>query len=445
MSIRHVSRRAAGALGVLVITTGIAHAGAFALREQSAYGQGASFAGIAAGGALSSMFWNPATITQFRGFTSETVMTGVLPHASHSFTTAIPDAAFGTAGNSGINALVPAGYTSYQVNDRLWVALSTNAPFGLGVHFPQVWAGGRGGSGESAKITTYNFAPTVAYKFNDMFSVAVGLQAQYMKASYDALLSPAGPLLATLNGGSWNYGWTAGLTVTPLKGTEIGVGYRSSIDQKLSGTWAVPAPFSALTQPGSVNLNLPLPATLTVGLRQAIGDRFTLLAGFEWANWSRIGTALLMQPNGAQVTLGGAPVTFPFQYRDGYFYSLGGEYIWDPAWTFRAGIAFERSPISDGVRTVRIPDNDRMWYSVGATWKPSFFRNVLLDVGYSFVDVKNASICMGPAALGGCPSNPWSGATSYVGSVSAYVNIISFGLRYQFGAEPAPARVVTKG
>jgi long-chain fatty acid transport protein len=152
-----------------------------------------------------------------------------------------------------------------------------------------------------------------------------------------------------------------------------------------------------------------------------------------------------MQPNGAQVTLGGAPVTFPFQYRDGYFYSLGGEYIWDPAWTFRAGIAFERSPISDGVRTVRIPDNDRMWYSVGATWKPSFFRNVLLDVGYSFVDVKNASICMGPAALGGCPSNPWSGATSYVGSVSAYVNIISFGLRYQFAPEPAPARVVTKG
>jgi long-chain fatty acid transport protein len=445
MSYRTLGRSAFGALGLIALATSAANAGGFALREQSAYGQGASFAGIAAGGALSSMFWNPATVTQFRGITSETVLTGVLPHTSHSFTTAT-DAAAGGAGNSGINTLVPAGYTSYQVSDRLWVALSTNAPFGLGVHFPQVWAGGRGGSGESAKLTTYNFSPTVAYKINEMFSVAVGLQAQYMQASYDAQLSPApGSLIGTLNGGGWNFGWTAGLTFNPWMGTQIGVGYRSAIDQKLSGTWAVPAPASATTQPGSVNLTIPLPATLTVGLRQAIGNRFTLLAGFEWANWSRIGTDLLLQPSGAQVTLGVPPnpVTFPFQYKDGYFYSLGGEYMIDPSWTVRAGIGYEKSPISDNVRTVRIPDNDRMWYSVGTTYKPAFLKNFSFDLGYSFIDVKNAPICMG--VLSGCPTNPWSGAATYVGSVSSYINIISLGIRYQFGAEPAPARLITKG
>ena len=59
--------RAGSALGLLVIATAQADAGGFAIREQSAYGQGTSFAGIAAGGALSSMFWNPATITQVRG------------------------------------------------------------------------------------------------------------------------------------------------------------------------------------------------------------------------------------------------------------------------------------------------------------------------------------------------------------------------------------------
>ncbi|MQA67450.1 MAG: transporter, partial [Alphaproteobacteria bacterium] len=46
-------------------------AGGFAIREQSVYGQGASFAGIAAGGALSGMFWNPAVMTQFAGFNVE--------------------------------------------------------------------------------------------------------------------------------------------------------------------------------------------------------------------------------------------------------------------------------------------------------------------------------------------------------------------------------------
>ena len=171
---------------VLLATTAAANAGAFALREQSAYGQGSSFAGIAAGGALSSMYWNPATMTQFYGKTIEQVANGILPHSSHTTTTATGSSAtFGTPGSHGIDALVPAGYSSWQINDRFWVGMSVNAPFGLGVHFPQVNAASSGGSGNSAKVESYNFAPTVAYKINDMISVAVGLQAQYMKASYD--------------------------------------------------------------------------------------------------------------------------------------------------------------------------------------------------------------------------------------------------------------------
>ena len=114
-----------------------------------------------------------------------------------------PDAAFDSAvGNSGMNALVPSGYSSWQLNDKLWLGMSMNAPFGLAVHFPQAWAGARGASGESAKVETYNFSPTVAYKINDMISVAVGVQAQYMKASYDAF-SPRGPLIGALNGAGW--------------------------------------------------------------------------------------------------------------------------------------------------------------------------------------------------------------------------------------------------
>ena len=63
--------RAGTALGILIIATAQANAGAFAIREQSVYGQGTSFAGVAAGGSLSSMFWNPATMTQFKGIVNE--------------------------------------------------------------------------------------------------------------------------------------------------------------------------------------------------------------------------------------------------------------------------------------------------------------------------------------------------------------------------------------
>ncbi len=423
------------ALAMIAASTA-AHAGAFALREQSAAGQGASFAGVAAGGALSSMFWNPAIMTQYYGKTIEMTAAGIIPNASHSFT-ASSFAAFGTPGNSGLAAIVPSGYASWQLNQNFWIGMSVNAPFGLGVSFPQKSAASSG-SGNSAKVESYNFSPSVAYKFNDMISVSVGLQAQYLKASYDAFLGAA-PLIGTLNGGSWDFGWTAGVTFTPAPKTQLGLGYRSAIDQKINGTWDVPAALAGATQPGSVKLTLPLPATLTFGVRQGIGERFTLLAGVEWTQWSRIGTVPVTQANGAPVTVGGAALAFPFQYRDGWFFSVGGEYAINPSWIVRAGLGFEQTPITDNVRTTRIPDNDRIWYSVGASYKPASMRGLTFDLGYSFIDVKNASVCMGPAAAGGCPSNPWSGATAYNGSVKSTINIVSVGVRYQWDAEPPTA------
>ncbi len=139
--------------------------------------------------------------------------------------------------------------------------------------------------------------------------------------------------------------------------------------------------------------------------------------------------AISISRTARSATLGGAAVKFPFQYSDGYFYSLGGEYMLDPAWTVRAGIGFEKSPITDAVRTPRLPDDDRIWYSVGASYKPASIKGLTFDVGYSFIDVKDASLCLGAPRL---PGNPWSGSTTYIGSVSSYINIVSVALRYQW-------------
>jgi len=419
---------------VLLAAVADANAGGFALREQSAAGQGASFAGVAAGGALSSMFWNPAIITQYNGKTVEQDLAGIVPHASHSFTSATLGAFGNAPSDSGDDAFVPSGYSSWQLNDRFWLGLSVNAPFGLGVSFPQLWAGSA--YGQSSKLESYNFAPTVAYKINDWISVAAGVQLQYMKVSYDAFLSAVPLRVGSVTGAGWSAGWTAGVTLTPLPQTQIGIGYRSSLNQDINGTLDVPAGIPATTR-GSVNLTLNLPDVVTVGLRQGIGDRFTLLAGAEWSHWGRIGTANLYQPNGSPALIGGAAVKFPFEYSDGWFYSLGGEYMINPAVTVRAGIGFEKSPITDGVRTPRLPDDDRTWYSIGASYKPASVRGITIDFGYSFIDVKSAPVNLGPGT-----GNPWSGTTTYVGTVNSNINIISVGLRYQWDdVPPAPAKV----
>ena len=67
--------------GVLLAASTAANAGGFAVREQSAWGEGSSYAGVAAGGSLSAMFWNPATMTQMPGIQSESVVSVILPYS----------------------------------------------------------------------------------------------------------------------------------------------------------------------------------------------------------------------------------------------------------------------------------------------------------------------------------------------------------------------------
>jgi len=427
--------RASGALAALAIATAQANAGAFALREQSAAGQGSSFAGVAAGGALSSMYWNPATMTQYAGKTFASALGAILPHADHSPTASTLGTALGGffpnyrngVDNSGGAAVLPSMYASWQLNPQLWLGLSVNSPFGLNVNFQTAWAGA--GYGQDSALKSYNASPSLAFKINDMISIAAGLQVQYMTVAYKALTVPASQQFANISGSGYSYGFTVGATITPMPGTVIGIGYHSALDQKIDGTMSLSSTVPGST-PGSVNLTLNLPDMLTVGLRQRINDRLTLLAGFEWSNWSRIGTANLMTGNGGAATIGGTAVKFPFEYSDGYFYSLGAEYLLDPSWTVRAGIAFEKSPITDGVRTPRLPDNDRMWYSAGLSYKPPQFAGITVDLGYSFIDVKDTPINLGPGT-----GNPWTNGTgTYTGSVNSNINIISFGLRYQWDA-----------
>lgn len=440
---------------VLIAASTAANAGGLALREQSAYGQGSSFAGVAAGGSLSSMFWNPATITQMPGIQFESVLSGLIPNASHTATASSFAAVPGitaTVGDSGKDALVPAGYFSYQVSQQLFFGMSVNAPFGLSVGFPDNFTGRSYAADSSLK--TYNFNPTVAYAFNNWISVGFGVQIQYAKADYsngvptNAAGTVTGGLGNQLNisGDGWGYGITAGLTLTPTPTTTIGLGYRSAINQKINGTLSMPAgggvfaaPFST---PGSVSTTLNLPDMISVGLRQKLGAQWTLLGTFEWTNWSRIGTAAIMQANGLPATALNSAVTLPFQYSNGTFYSLGVEYQWSQALALRGGIGFEKSPITDQVRTPRLPDNDRTWLSVGASYQIT--PKLGLDLAYSHLFVKNTPINLGPGT-----GNPWSAsATSpvYVGTVSSSVDIISVGLKYRWD-DPAPAartRLITK-
>ena len=145
------------ALGAAFAVTGLtaivdqADAGGFAIREQSVSYQGSSFAGVAAGTDLSSMYWNPAGVTVVDGIntlaanslilgSSEVTATDYTLFGVSQGTNGTPVPAGGThpngfnsgpnSGNIARPALVGSSYANMQLNN-IYVGMSVNAPFGL--------------------------------------------------------------------------------------------------------------------------------------------------------------------------------------------------------------------------------------------------------------------------------------------------------------------------
>jgi long-chain fatty acid transport protein len=377
-----------------LFTVSQAHAGAFAVRSQSAYGQGSSFAGIAAGGSLSSMFWNPANLADVRGFEMEAVGSGILPDVHVKLD---PAPALGFAGsdegNIAHNAFIPSGYAGYRLNDRVVVGVGINTPFGFATEYDGNSVLNQAGVAGKSEVISFNLNPAVAVEMTDWLALALGAQIQY----FDAKLTrqALGPLgVSRLEGDDVGFGLTAGIKVTLRPGTVIGLGYRSFIDHDLDGTLqtANAGKFDVTYE------DVTMPDLVTLGIRQSITDRFRILAGAEWSNWSQFGTVKI---EGAP-----APIDLDFDYDDGWFVSVGGEFDLTEHITLRSGIGYEWGPIDDNVRTYRIPDGDRLHLSGGVSYRLD--DRFSFDVGYSFVSVEDMSIRAADA--GGPDANgPFSG------------------------------------
>ena len=431
-------RAAMLAATVAILGAGEAHAGAFGIREQSTQAQGLAFAGAAAGsGGVSSIFWNPATITMNPGFVSEQNFTyiGLSSEIRPDLGTNPGFARLGGSGDIGQGAVLPAGATSYQLNDRLWLGLSTAAPFGLITKPHQVWAGEV--YGRSSRIFSLAINPVLGFKVNEWLSIAAGPNIEYFRLTLRQALPIPGILPTSypssfLKGESWGAGFTAGATLTPRDGTVRGIGYRSSVDHEIDGSIGVPL-LALAPLAGQVRARLNTPDKLSVGLTQALSPVARVNLGFEWDNWSRLGTIGIVSK-----TLGVPVNTLPLNYKDGFLYSIGAEYDASPNLTLRTGFGYETSPIDFRNRSVRLPDGDRYNLSVGASYRWS--ERLTLNLAYSHLFLDRSRI------LAGIGRDYNVGNIAFAGVVDSSADIVSVGFRYVFGAPaaPIPAPLVRK-
>ncbi|MEP5623277.1 MAG: outer membrane protein transport protein, partial [Hyphomicrobiales bacterium] len=310
---------------------------------------------------------------------------------------------------------IPATYASYRLNDQWIFGVGVNAPYGLTTKPEFNWAAQH--YSRTSKVFSLNVNPTVTYKMNDKISFGLGAQVQYLDVSLksaDATSGAGFPRTNEISGDDIGFGVTAGVSIKPVEGTEIGLGYRSGVSHGLSGE------LFASGATNAIDLNIITADMVTLSGKQKINDKLRLLGTVEWTNWSRLKSPrATLQSNGATAT------TLHFNYDDGWFFSIGGEYDWNEKLTLRTGLAYEISPIDESIRSTRLPDNNRWWMSAGASY--DFNKHLAFDLGYTFILPQSTKVNIAP---GHQDYNANFG--SYTADVDSNVNILSASLRYKF-------------
>jgi len=390
---------------LLVAFSGAASASGFQLLEQNASGIGNAYAGSAAvADNASTIYFNPAGMTQLQAREVSGGLSLVKPSFSFNDKESSVGALTGTGegGDAGGWAAIPNGYASLALSKDLYVGIGVGAPFGLKTEYDDRWLGAA--QSVSFEIQTFNINPSLAYRVSDKVSLGIGINWQMLKAEYMRKAGIASVGLShvdstmKLEDSAW--GWNVGALFTVSPTTKVGLSYRSRVkydtdgDVKLkddgSGLGALAAAGSiADGRQSDVKASLTLPDTAIMSVTQKLSDQWEMLGDVSWTGWSSIPKVDIMRSSGTRN--GENAQTLDTDFRDSWRVALGANYKLNDAWKIKYGVAYDQTPVKRAAtRLTSLPDNDRVWFSLGAQWATS--KTAKLDLGATYIHVRDSKI-----------------------------------------------------
>jgi long-chain fatty acid transport protein len=453
------------ASSVAIVPAGASAAG-FALQENSGSGLGNAYAGGAAVAEDASTVWSNAAGMARLG-TSQVAGALNLIRPSIKFRNAGSEpAALQPLGNEGGDAgslnVVPNLYITMPIDKQWSVGLGINAPFGLVTEYGNGWIGRF--QGLKSDITTINVNPAVSWKPAENLAIGLGASYQHIDATFTSNVNYSGVLFsaagctgpspnpqtcgaiansaaglqsnAKVTGTDDGWGWNLGVLIDLTPEHRIGMQYRSAIRFTVTGDASfdnpgVPAPLaplaaavnSGLLYDSGITSRIKLPEIINVSYFGKLNAQWDLMADLQYTGWGSIQQLTFTRNNGSPLQ------STNENFDDAWRFAIGANYRYNEQWMFRGGLAYDQSPVQDGYRTVRLPDADRTWLTLGAQYR--FSPTLWLDVGGAYLWVRSAGIDeIGSTNLGVPPSVAQSGRVK--GSYDNYTVILSAQLTYAF-------------
>lgn len=372
------------------------YAAGFALSEQGASGLGNAYAGAAAiAEDASTIFFNPAGMTYLEGSQIVGALHLIKTNGDFDNKNSVPVAAYasgGEGGNLGSLAVIPNFFYKQDINEQLKFGLGVSTPFGLKTEYDKNWLGRF--QAIKSELKTININPSLAWKLNDQWSFGFGISAMWAQAELTSAVNLSAinlpESLAKNKGDDWGFGYNLGAIYQVTPDTRLGLAFRSKVEQHLKGK--VSSPFTLAngnplqTLNTDITADLTLPETLSISSFSHLNDRWDLLADVTWTRWTQFKTLTILRDNGSNTAVG----TTQEHWNNTLRYSVGLNYRYSDSIKLRTGVAYDQEAIDNDRRTSRIPGNDRLWLSFGASWQYS--PQTRLDVGYAHLFIKEASI-----------------------------------------------------
>jgi long-chain fatty acid transport protein len=288
-------------------------------------------------------------------------------------------------------------YAAGKIGERFSIGLGVYTPFGSTAKWADDWAGRY--LIQNISLQAIYIQPTIGFKISDEISIGVGFIYAYGKVDLQKAVPYNENSYAELSGTTGSTGYNVGVMIRPTEKLSIGLDYRSKILMNIEGgdaTFTIPASIATtIPETNKFDAELPMPANFDVGISYQFSEKFTLAIEGNYVFWGAY-NELTFKFEEQDELLGSVN---PRKYHDTFIGRIGGQYIINDMFTFRAGVYYDPSPTNDDYFTPETISLNTVAWTLGLSIVPA--KNLSIDLSYLQLHGQETEKNYAPANFGG--------------------------------------------